>query len=530
MKEEKVVGKWSLRLKIGVILVLVSVCYGAASYFMHSKTLYPAFVELEYEEGKKDTNRITDSINNEIKQLDTVCKDWAFWDDTYQFAADHNQEYVESNLPEITFSNNELNFLYYFNEQHELFWGKMFDLKEEQFVPAPHVLSAIFSDNTFPEKMYSTRQGKDTDWVISGIINTEKHILLFSARPILDTAGEGQPRGIMVLGRFFDEDVMTAIEERTHVQFKLIQASKKIKPRDKNFIPAVNIAPNSSFSITEQEDLNLSLSTKLFNTKKEKSLILQVNKKAKVIEKGRATIFTVMESVIISLFVLLFVTAMLLNKVVLEPVSKLTEHIKEIIGTGDLSKRIRSNRSDEIGHLTRQYNHMLEELNRQRNELEELAVTDGLTRLLNHRKVMEDLQREVERCSRYAPELAVMMLDLDFFKNINDTYGHKAGDEILITVAKTLRESVRETDIVGRYGGEEFLVILPNQDREGAAKVGENIRKNVEKLTWPYENLNVTVSGGISLFPGDNPDELLLQADKRLYKAKEQGRNQIVSQ
>ncbi len=526
---KKKVGKWSLRLKIGVILIMVSLCYGAASYVMHRKTLYPAFVELEYEEAKKDINRITDALNNELKHLDMVCSDWAFWDDTSQFAVDGNSEYIESNLPDATFITSELNLFYIFDADKKIIWGKMFDLNKEESIPPPHLASKIFAEDSFPESFYTKRVGDGPDWVISGIINTSDKMILFVARPILNSALEGPQKGILAMGFFLDEDIIERIKEQTHVQFEILQASEEIKPEYKNFIPAKNIATNSSFSITEQADLDLSISIDLLNTKEEESLVVQVKKKAQIIEKGRATVFTLMESVVISLVVLLLVIALFLNKVILEPVSNLTEHIKEIIGTGDLSKQIRSDRSDEIGHLTRQYNHMLRELNRQKNELEELAVTDGLTRLLNHRKVMEDLQREIERCSRYAPELAVMMLDLDFFKHINDTYGHKAGDEILITVAKTLRESVRETDIVGRYGGEEFLILLPNQGREEAELVGENIRKNVEKLTWPYDGLKVTVSGGISVYD-EKTDDLLIEADRRLYKAKEQGRNQIVSQ
>uniref|UniRef100_UPI004057A6AA diguanylate cyclase n=1 Tax=Candidatus Electrothrix sp. TaxID=2170559 RepID=UPI004057A6AA len=529
MKEEKVVRKWSLRLKIGVILIVVSLCYGAASYVMHNKTLYPAFVELEYEEGKKDISRITDALSNEVKHLDMVCKDWAFWDDTYQFAEDGNSEYIESNLPDGTFISNQVNFIYFFNVEKKPIWGKVFDLDKQEFVPTPNLVSNVFANNSFPETFYNKRTGGGPDWTISGIVNTSEKKIIFVARPILTSANKGPQKGIMVMGFFLGEDVIERIKEQTHVQFEILQASEKIKPENKNFIPVKNIASNSSFSITEQADLDLYISIDLLNTKEEESLVVQVKKKAKIIEKGRATVFTLMESVVISLVVLLLVIALFLNKVILEPVSNLTEHIKEIIGTGDLSKQIRSDRSDEIGHLTRQYNHMLRELNRQKNELEELAVTDGLTRLLNHRKVMEDLQREIERCSRYEPELAVMMLDLDFFKHINDTYGHKAGDEILITVAKTLRESVRETDIVGRYGGEEFLILLPNQGREEAELVGENIRKNVEKLTWPYDGLKVTVSGGISVYD-EKTDDLLIEADRRLYKAKEQGRNQIVSQ
>ncbi|XCN71673.1 MAG: diguanylate cyclase [Candidatus Electrothrix aestuarii] len=529
MMNEKTVGKLTLRRKIGVILALVAVCYGAASYLMHRKTLYPAFVELEYEEAKKDINRISDAVNNELKHLDMICKDWAFWDDTYQFAEDGNAEYIESNLLSTTFTASELNFIYFFNADKKIVWGKMFDLDEEEFISAPNLVSEIFSEDSFPETFYAKRTGDGPDWIISGIINTAEKMILFVARPILTSSVQGPQKGIMAMGFFLGEDVIERIKEQTHVQFEITQASQKNQPGDRNFIPAQHITQNNSVAIAEKDNLELFASIDLVNTNKEKSLIVQVDKKAKIIEKGRSTLYTAMESIVISLIVLLLVVLLLLNKIVIKPVAKLTEHINNIRDTGDLSKRIESKRSDEIGHLTRQYNKMLGDLQRQQNELEEMAVTDGLTRLLNHRKIMEDLQREIERCSHHTPQLAVMMLDLDFFKRINDTYGHKAGDEILVAVAHALKASVGMMDIVGRYGGEEFLVVLPGQGREAAEETAEKIRRNVAKLTWPYEGLQVTVSGGISIFPDEEPENLLLQADKRLYQAKEQGRNRIVS-
>ncbi|MCI5158570.1 MAG: diguanylate cyclase [Candidatus Electrothrix sp. AUS1_2] len=529
MMDKKTVGKWTLKRKIGIILILVSVCYGAASYLMHRKTLYPAFVELEYEEAKKDLSRITDAISNELNHLDMICRDWAFWDDTYRFAEDGNTEYIESNLPAATFITSDLNFIYFFDSQNKVVWGGMFDPEKEEFTPAQNIISEIFTDNTFPETFYAKRAGKGTEWTISGIVKTEKEMILFVAHPVLTSNEEGPQNGIVAMGRFFDEEVVESIKEQTHVQFEILQIAQKKRAGDSSFIPAQHITQNHSVAITEKDDLRLSASIDLKNMKQEKSLVVQVDKRAKIIEKGRGTLYTAMESIVISLVVLLFVVVLLVNTVVVQPVSKLTEHIKIIRDTGDLSKRIESKRSDEIGHLTRQYNKMLGDLQRQQNELEEMAVTDGLTRLLNHRKIMEDLQREIERCSHHTPELAVMMLDLDFFKRINDTYGHKAGDEILVAVAHALRASVGTMDIIGRYGGEEFLVILPGQGREAAQQTAARIRRNIAKLIWPYEGLTVTVSGGISVFPDEKPEELLLQADRRLYQAKEQGRDQIIS-
>ena len=129
--------------------------------------------------------------------------------------------------------------------------------------------------------------------------------------------------------------------------------------------------------------------------------------------------------------------------------------------------------------------------------------------------------------------MAVAMMDLDRFKSVNDTYGHPTGDVILYETARILRETAREIDMVGRYGGEEFIVILPGTDEEAAAQFAERVREAVEGHLFRDEanELRMTLSGGVASFPMEgieHPDVLIKRADEALYSAKETGRNRIV--
>ncbi len=171
------------------------------------------------------------------------------------------------------------------------------------------------------------------------------------------------------------------------------------------------------------------------------------------------------------------------------------------------------------------------EQKRQRAELEHLARHDTLTGLLNRHAVMEKLSEWIGHSRRYHTELSVLILDIDHFKRINDTHGHAAGDRVLQETASLLISSTRQADFVGRYGGEEFLIILPRTDIEGAAVIAERIRARYEAAPMHVDDDTtdrVTVSLGVTQWhEDDSADSLLARVDAALYRAKEGGRNRV---
>ena len=161
----------------------------------------------------------------------------------------------------------------------------------------------------------------------------------------------------------------------------------------------------------------------------------------------------------------------------------------------------------------------------------ETAFHDPLTDLNNRAAMDSSLDQELDFASRHNLPLAILMLDIDKFKSVNDTFGHIAGDKILKHVADKLRESVRRSDVIFRYGGEEFLILLRNTELAGARIIADRIRESVEQTTCEHDQhrIQVTVSIGLaSHAPGENKYALLQRADAALYKAKESGRNQVL--
>ncbi len=163
------------------------------------------------------------------------------------------------------------------------------------------------------------------------------------------------------------------------------------------------------------------------------------------------------------------------------------------------------------------------------------ACTDPMTGLYNRLHLWRTLDRELERAARYGRLCSAIMIDIDFFKNYNDLYGHLKGDEVLKKAAEIFRQSIRNTDVIVRYGGEEFLIIMPETGKDLALLVGEKLRKAFEDCPFPHEETQpgglLTVSVGIATFPEDAPDarSLVDRADKALYRAKEGGRNRVVA-
>jgi len=164
-------------------------------------------------------------------------------------------------------------------------------------------------------------------------------------------------------------------------------------------------------------------------------------------------------------------------------------------------------------------------------KVQALAITDSLTGIFSRRYLLERFHEEVERSKKFKYNFCFLMVDIDHFKDYNDRYGHLVGDAILREVSKTIRENIRQIDLVGRYGGEEFSIILSETDKFGARFTAERIRQAVEyKNIRVYDEvLRVTISIGVSIFPEDtlSPQMLIDKADQALYRAKQAGRNRV---
>jgi diguanylate cyclase (GGDEF)-like protein len=239
-----------------------------------------------------------------------------------------------------------------------------------------------------------------------------------------------------------------------------------------------------------------------------------------------------------------------LDRLVIRPLRSL-QHAVRRMSEGHLSARAPPLKGRELGELSETMNRMAQALQQERENLERavvertkelseanarlerIAVTDGLTGLNNHRRFQEALHSELLRCERHKRPMSLLMVDVDFFKKVNDALGHPAGDELLRRLAEVLSADLRQTDLIARYGGEEFTVILPETSKAEALQVGERMRAAVEAKINEGERWlqRVTVSIGVATWPEDGrtAEEVLEAADQALYLAKRQGRNRVIA-
>ena len=222
-----------------------------------------------------------------------------------------------------------------------------------------------------------------------------------------------------------------------------------------------------------------------------------------------------------------------LGTVIVRPLARLTAGAGAV-AAGDLSIDLPEAGRGEVGYLTQVFNDMVHRLRRSREELaernrelERLSVTDLLTGLHNRRYLIEAFEKEIQRADRHERPFCVVMLDVDRFKQFNDTHGHLAGDQVLVSLGRVLKDATRDLDVLARYGGEEFIALLPECDLENGLRAAERIRARLAKES--FEHGPITISIGVAEFPmhGETPAAVIGAADAALYEAKAKGRDRV---
>lgn len=503
----------SLRTRVVSLLLVIGICFIGLNYLSEQLILLPSFKSLEQSEAQKDIERVEDAIQREIHYLDVFCHNWAAWDDTYEYIMDYNMDFVVSNLNEETFYDQNLNLVLFVTTKGHVLWSHLVDLERKKeirvkevpldYIPPDHPFLALTS---FPKTAYTS--------FIKGILMTSHGPMMIAMRPIVTSANKGPVRGTLVMGRFLNDSLIKILQEQTRVDFQLwkIPGGRLLPPEAKQYVEQLD---KKKMMIRERDRNILEIYTFLEDYHGATALLLRANIMRNITIKGISTMKFYSYSIAgIGTLMTLILLIMLQNAVV-GPISKLTEHTIAIGKSEGVFIASSLNREDEIGILAQEFDRLV-------LTLRNLSVRDELTGLYNRRGFMSMVEHELKLANRNGHKMSFLFIDLDDFKQINDTLGHKVGDLALIDAANLLKETFRETDIIARMGGDEFTVCFTTGD-DVVVHCIENLKKNLEALNAVQKHYRLSFSMGTAKYTPDDPcsiDELLSRADKQMYQQK----------
>lgn len=632
----------SLRIKTILLIGLTTAGMIAALLGVSQFILLRSFAEVENSQVVQNVDRVESILADDAETLGSKVGDWAVWDDTYQFVQDGNKDYIESNLPDTTFSELRLNVMLFIQPTGKVVFAKGFDLEKEKAVPVSLELLRQLSGGS--ELLSAASNGTRR----KGFLIVAGQPMLLVVSPILTSEGEGPSKGALVAGYYVNEAELKRIERKAHLSVLL--------ERNDNIAEARSTS--ASAKVIVLSDRTIQGSEVIRDIFGKNSLTLKVRGPRPVNEQGKHTLEYLIVSALASAALFGIVIIALLQRVILRRVARLDEGITRVGGSSDLGLRLEIEGDDELADLAIAINRTLAALENSQSNLSEseekfrsisesaqdaivmfdsegvvsywnrageqifghrpeeaigknlydliipeelkqhyrdefarlnepgslhtigktietsalrddgkqfpvevslssvviegswrsigifrdiseraamkvirhMASHDSLTDLPN-RVLLSDRIGQVSALSfRNSSQAALLHLDLDHFKDVNDVFGHPFGDELLKSVAQRLVNGLRGSDTIARLGADEFVIVAPSI---GEVRAGILAEKIISVVSEPYEIQGHTVhtspSIGIVIFPGDgenglSPDELLQRADVAMYEAKRDGR------
>ena len=379
----------------------------------------------------------------------------------------------------------------------------------------------------------SVVQGARNGVASAEFVFREGRLWLLGAAPIIPQGSLGESRGTLVLAEPINDNFARAINAITNTQITIFVHGTAAAASDRTLAglleePGVPDQLSKSGAIVRTGDhATKAVSLGIADT----DAYLAVSSERAPITMSKGALRRSMVVALLLAVALATVVALVLAVHFGRPLRSLRTAVNAI-AFGDLEQRVKTSGGGEIADLARAFNAMAERVSAAQSTLRRAAVRDSLTGLLNHREFYRRLTDEIARCERGTMPLSVLMADLDRFKIINDTYGHLRGDAVLREVASVITGCVREEDVVARYAGDEFAVILPATAERDAMEIAERLRAGVEGVLAAVDlpgDEGLTLSVGLATrWPGEHTAQRTVElADLALYRAKDLGRNRV---
>lgn len=510
----------TIRKKILLFSALALGAFLAAVYLVSRFALMSGFARLEGESAQHEIHHLQNAFRNEQSSLQVMARDYAQWDETYDFMQSRAPEYARKELTNDTFKIIRINFFALFDtEGRPVLFKSVGDWQptDEEL----RTVAAIPGRHSYDEIAGG----------VTGVLEFQGKILFFAGEPVLNSRGSGKARGLLVMGRLLDESVLAAMGRAAGFSVWL-EPAQNIAAASRGTV----YSGGDEFAMIETDSTMLDYVTiRDFSGTARRLLVGRTPRS--LFQEGKVETRYLWGLLMLAGAIFCGALFFFVDKVLMDRVTSLSRDVAKVTISGDLSLRLDPGGDDELSSLARTVNTMLSVMHRAKADLLEAqeslrfhAEHDALTGVMNRRAIRDILRKELARCRRDGTTFGVLLADVDHFKKINDHYGHAAGDAVLVTVVQRISAVLRSYDAVGRYGGEEFLIIAPGCDLELAQKLAQRISSAIseEPIDLGDHIAPITVSVGVTLgTSASDPEFLVEQADTAMYQAKRQGRNRV---
>ena len=451
--------------------------------FLSNKYLMANFLEIEKESNNQSIHNILNTVDQHLKSIESIALDYAQWDDTYDFIKEIKNNYIYENFREgsSTLEDLNLDFILFTSENNEIKFS-VFN-KKHNLENRNNIIKDIrknFSNRSPFTSVY--KNGNNFNFLITKAL-------------IKNSDQSKKTDSFIYIGKLINLKLLNKVEESfNHIEIK----DKKITSNIKN---KSQYLQNIQIETINNKDFSFN-TIAFYNYKNEYIFSIFTQKHRKLIQKGKDTIFTynlTISGFLFFIFLLIYRHQKLLenyNKRMERTVHKKTKHLKSI------NKKLRI-----------------------------LSQTDELTEINNRRNFFTLGTKILRKCMKQDIDFSILMIDIDNFKKINDSYGHSIGDQVLIHISKTVKDIIGKEHIFGRLGGEEFALILVDTNEDESYKITELIRKTINDSIIEINNITIKYTISIGLAKRENNtsiDMILKEADTLLYSAKSRGKNRII--
>lgn len=502
---------------IGVTLVLVGIIPILSLIFMSTYNLKNNFEIIEKETLTSDILQLQNIFDSELDSINQIVVDYSIWDDTYNAIINKDEEFYNENFDDWLPVNFGIDLIIVSDlNNNTLGTYNVEDKYVNEWVNELNVINGI-------EDEFILRRG---------IKKFNNSIFLFAYSPILKSDYSGQTNGYVVIAKKINKDFLVKINKKFGYDLFVYYDNQAISNFDFDDFYKSEISSDlngDDIIFTMYDDFTFA-KTSIKNINEDDIAILGI-KKSRVIydevlgliyKNGSTSIFI---AIILDIFLGIFLT-----RLIVSPLLNFEKEITDMTKKQKI-KNIKPSGILEFKKLAEVFNLMADKLFDEKNEnkiLKESNNRDGLTDLYNHRYYHEYVENLI---SNKTKKIGLLFCDIDRFKTVNDTFGHTAGDKVLIDIAKAITHIVPKTSEVFRYGGEEFVVVLVDVNDEEVLKIGEEIRNFIDfkiQINEDYHYMPLTMSIGLAMYPDDTItiQDLIDKADSAMYYAKQTGRNQ----